>query len=55
MGVEGVGCGGGKDMARFILYFEDRGTEFSNMDCKRSREDRNNNKTVVIKDRKSDV
>ena len=30
-------------------HFEDRDTEFSNMDCKRNREDRNNNKTVINK------
>lgn len=32
-----------------ISHFEDRNTEFSNMDCKRNRKDRNNNKTVITK------
>lgn len=32
-----------------ISYFEDRNTEFSNMNCKRNREDRHNNKTVITK------
>ena len=32
-----------------VGYGGDRDTEFSNMDCKRNREDRNNNKTVITK------
>ena len=43
----GRGYGWGREVAK--AHFEDRDTEFSNMDCKRNREDRNNNKTVITK------